>query len=942
MPAMLNGVEPVVTGLLRVSGQAAVLVLLVLLVQAACGSRLAARWRYALWLLVVARLLLPVSLPSSLSIFNLTRLRTVPEATSAAAPFAVQSSPARGAGPQPARRPSGAGLGPSASPALGQPVTTVPPALGEKARQAMLSWWNWFALVWLGGVVLLGARIVWQNVAFYLRLRREPTVTEAEPWRVLEDCRRLMGVRQRPALVETGLVHSPALYGLLRLRLLLPAKTLAALTGNESRYVFLHELAHVKRRDMVVNWFITVLQVAHWFNPLVWLAFRRMVADRELAADALALSRLEVRENVAYGNAIIKLLQNLLRPAPLRGLVGILEDKNQMKRRMRMIAEFRKTNRRPVLAVMVFVSLGLIGLTDAQANADRDSQTSRVAPASNDNIVIKTVLSGLGQEALGILSPDETKVAFVDWDRANTYPVVIKDLRTGESKDLSKGSASEEETDSCAGEIVWSPDASRVAYTWYVNGWRPELRLGALATGAAKVLKPYSPDAKYIPSDWSPDRKGLLCVVEKKDKGNDLAVVSLETGQVEVLASFPGTAPAHARFSPDGQRVVYEYTQGQNRDIYLIKLATKQVTRLTDSPAEEGSPVWSPDGKHILFSSNRRGEWDLVEINPDRPLSEPRLVKYGFGDYPKRVIQNAKIAFSTSFASLDVYSLEVNSATGEAAGEPVRLSGSFYGQHLSPAWSPDGRSIAYVRQGKKEWVLCIRSIADGREECIEAGMFPVNRLFWSPDSQALALSPRRKDGKMGVFYFPLSSRQSRPIVLCPDFRPKGFTPDGKEFIVWKADKKENVAVDIESGKERKLTLPEAVGPWNYDLSRDQSRIVYAEKDANSPEEKLVVADRNLQDKRVLARAKGISRPCWSPDGTKIAYLCNYKNDTYELWIAAADGRGQTKINLGSLKIFGNQPPDWSPDSRKLALTLGEGAVGEMGVIENLFAKLKGE
>jgi len=56
MSALLNGLEPVIGWLLRVSAQAAVLILLILLVQAACGSRLAARWRYALWLLVLARL----------------------------------------------------------------------------------------------------------------------------------------------------------------------------------------------------------------------------------------------------------------------------------------------------------------------------------------------------------------------------------------------------------------------------------------------------------------------------------------------------------------------------------------------------------------------------------------------------------------------------------------------------------------------------------------------------------------------------------------------------------------------------------------------------------------------------------------------------------------------------------------------------------------------
>ena len=367
MNTILTELEPALAWLLRVSGQAAVLVVLILLLQTICRERLTPRWRYALWLLLVVRLSLPVPVTSRLSVFNLARVGVPATAAEISLSPSSEEKPAYPAPPKAASRASAAAPTPGPAVATPAPAAVTPTVPGHAAAEPGWPWKSWAALLWLAGVTLLALRILVQNVGFYRRLRWAPTVTDAAAWKTLEACRQLMGVRQRLVLVETALVHSPALYGFLRVHLLLPENTLATLTTEELRYVFLHELAHVKRRDMPVNWVVTLLQVAHWFNPLIWVGFRRMAADRELATDALALSRLEARENVAYGNAILKLLKKLLSPSPRPGLVGILEDKNQMKRRITMIAKFKKSNRWPVLAVAAFASLALIALTDARS-----------------------------------------------------------------------------------------------------------------------------------------------------------------------------------------------------------------------------------------------------------------------------------------------------------------------------------------------------------------------------------------------------------------------------------------------------------------------------------------------------------------------------------------------------------------------------------------------
>jgi len=131
----------------------------------------------------------------------------------------------------------------------------------------------------------------------------------------------------------------------------------------------LHELGHIKRRDIQVGWLMTALQIIHWFNPLVWLACHRMRVDRELACDALALRYAPEEENQRYGRTIIKLLEHFGRPARAPSLAAAVESKQQLKERIQMIAKFKKTNRIPVMAVALFAGLGLITFTDAQPAA---------------------------------------------------------------------------------------------------------------------------------------------------------------------------------------------------------------------------------------------------------------------------------------------------------------------------------------------------------------------------------------------------------------------------------------------------------------------------------------------------------------------------------------------------------------------------------------------
>lgn len=381
---MAAGTSEWLVALGRVSAEAGVLVLLVLLVQTLLRKQLPPRWRCSLWLLVVARLLLPVSFASVVSIFNLVPPLPTPGAA-APTPDRTVSLPGRKS-PLDSTTLASAQVLPDSthvSSALGNvapnggaspqsPVTQ--PRAEEMATQSAsathahrIPWMRFLFAIWLGGVFLLGAYVLIGSIRLARRLAGLPAVADDKLLEELRECRRLLGVRSRLIVVESSEIATPALHGLLRLRLLLPRGFARAFSPAELRFVLLHELAHVKRRDIPLNWLIAVLQVLHWFNPLLWLGFARWRADRELACDALALEAAGPGQNKEYGRTILRLLEGFTHRVAAPGLVGILEDKRRLRQRIRMIASFRPNKRWRFASAVLLAVLGLVCLTDAQA-----------------------------------------------------------------------------------------------------------------------------------------------------------------------------------------------------------------------------------------------------------------------------------------------------------------------------------------------------------------------------------------------------------------------------------------------------------------------------------------------------------------------------------------------------------------------------------------------
>lgn len=324
----------------RASWQAAVLVLLVLAIQWVLRRQLSARWRYNLWLIVLLRLALPVTPPAPWSMFNIVRpppvLSTIPVTSSA--PFVI-----------------------------------LPDATDKPVRHQHINWPLIMATIWATGAGMLALRVLIATIRLQRAVNRAQFLKDERLCRIFADARRELDVHGDVRLLRTDCVTSPALMGIFHPKLLLPPHVLTNFDPRELRLIFLHELAHLRRRDVAVNWLATTLLVIHWFNPIVWLMLHRLRADREVACDELVLSRTQPHDRASYGHTILKLLEQLsgspgrLRSTMPAGMVGILESAAPLKRRITMIASFTAANPRRawvILAAAITAAVGCAALTD--------------------------------------------------------------------------------------------------------------------------------------------------------------------------------------------------------------------------------------------------------------------------------------------------------------------------------------------------------------------------------------------------------------------------------------------------------------------------------------------------------------------------------------------------------------------------------------------------
>ncbi len=287
--------------MLPMSIQLLVVVGVVYAMDSLLGRRAWPKLLAALWCLVLLKLVVPPSLSSPLSVAQLIELPAMEVQTPVATPLLANSSN---------------------SEALSQShvLTESSAALRESERpgpQSEVSAYVVLFLVWLIGCGLLAVLITWRGFRTSRRLRSAPNVAPPQ-WLQLRYPVLAAQVRLRsiPRLRIIDAAVGPAVFGVLRPVIVLPAALVKTSSREELEHVLLHELAHIKRRDPVWDLVSLVLSIAYWFHPGVWLARRRLSSVRELRCDEAVMAALGDKAQ-AYRRTLLAIAQPLWAPSGL-------------------------------------------------------------------------------------------------------------------------------------------------------------------------------------------------------------------------------------------------------------------------------------------------------------------------------------------------------------------------------------------------------------------------------------------------------------------------------------------------------------------------------------------------------------------------------------------------------------------------------------------------
>ena len=402
-------------------------------------------------------------------------------------------------------------------------------------------------------------------------------------------------------------------------------------------------------------------------------------------------------------------------------------------------------------------------------------------------------------------------------------------------------------TDSASTQPAFSPDGKKIAFVKYYTSEKGELRANLWvvpAAGGTPIQVNDSDLGRVKGPIWSPDGKMIAFTTKTASERKEVFIVPVsETGKA--LASPTKielpliTYNILAGWTPDNKVGVF-LQNPEHRAIYTVAASGGNATQVTPQ-GYTFHPRWSPDGERIYFRWNggdiasvpsEGGEISIGPLDADSKIYDYEVLPGGGNavspDGKKIVFSGAKRVFRDNKRDweVDIYTIPIE------GGEPKKLTIS-PGQDRFPCWSPDGKSIAFMRHMN----ICIVSTEGGEVRQLTSESHRVLRsdIAWSPDGKSIAYFSEDKAIKV----IPVQGGESRVVVKVEEV-------SGHSELAWSPD-------------GSKLVYSSKGSIWVVSL------------DVGEPEEIRTGLD---------AKATHLS---WSPDGKKIAFTASKGGDA-ELWL----------------------------------------------------------
>ncbi len=228
------------------------------------------------------------------------------------------------------------------------------------------------------------------------------------------------------------------------------------------------------------------------------------------------------------------------------------------------------------------------------------------------------------------------------------------------------------------------------------------------------------------------------------------------------------TGPA---WSPGGGKIAFVSQRDGDREIYVMDVDGQNVVNVTRHPADDWTPAWSPDGSRLIFSSIRAGNWEIFVMDtaclaaPETcPDNLVQLTADGTGNIsPVWSPDGSRIAYTSKAAgNWDVYTMAVD-------GSDIRQVTTAPENDLSPAWSPDGTKIAFEsnREGNVEIFVVDANGASPPQNVSNLAQANEHGPAWSPDGQQVVFYSNR-EGNWDVFSTTLDGQTVVNLTQTPN------------------------------------------------------------------------------------------------------------------------------------------------------------------------------
>ncbi|HKQ78630.1 MAG TPA: protein kinase [Blastocatellia bacterium] len=367
------------------------------------------------------------------------------------------------------------------------------------------------------------------------------------------------------------------------------------------------------------------------------------------------------------------------------------------------------------------------------------------------------------------------------------------------------------------------------------------------------------------------------------------------------FASLPGRE-SDPDFSPDGNQLAFTWDGGENgqADVYVKLIGAGPPLRLTHNPANEASPVWAPDGRSIAFI--RTGQTgDTLLIVPSLGGPERKVFTANSSMFSANWSPDGKWLAVADTAARGIAMVSVETGEKHTLTNPPAPSFD-----LRPAFSPDGRQLAFVRDNGKIYLI---AVTGGGEKKLSDSIGMISRLAWTVDGREIIFDSRLIEN-WTLWRMPSSG--GKPEALFSEraiYSLPAISRQGRQLAVVER----RYDTDI-----RRLQLPTAL-PTSGPASAFRSGRFGSEIEIKR--EAMI---------RLIPSQREEDSPQFSPDGKKIAFASG-RSGSMELWICGSDGGSPLQLTQAGRATAGS--PRWSPDSLRLVYDSNLETHGDLFMID---------